>query len=300
MGENELPVTAVDEAYFALTGPLPMPAATLANDLRRRIGPDRYGLEWHLPWWLGHAWGLDAETSQRLVTANVLGLAALRLRDDLADGEIAPADTAIARLTSEHLLDAALSIYRHLFPASDPIWQRIMSLIAPVAVSDDEGATSSVARAAPVKISAHAVITLTGRTDLGSVVDECLDHALTAMVLFDHLCDWPADVDHGRSNLFVESVLGGTSADLSGRASVYRALLLADPIPPYIAAIHAAMARAAELSRALRSPELEHHVRELAVAMKQHSQEMRTFYREQAQAAEALFETKGGVPDGRR
>jgi hypothetical protein len=93
-----------------------------AMSLLERLPPDRWRLEWHLPWWLGEAFGLDADVSRELVLSNVLGLASIRLEDDLADGEVAERDLGAARAVGAALFDAAIEPYRRRIPRDSTFW----------------------------------------------------------------------------------------------------------------------------------------------------------------------------------
>lgn len=193
-------------------------ALPLAARLWQRLDPSRWMLEWHLPVWLGDTLGLEREMSSELVLSNVLGLASIRLDDDLADGEIDAADLVAARILSPALYDAALDVYRRRFRSSSPFWPRLATWMrewrSAGAQSTPEGVGMADQRAtptpgelarlgAPLKISAYALCLLAGRRSVFEVVEACLDHALAAMVMYDHICDWREDLAAGRWNAFV-------------------------------------------------------------------------------------------------
>src|SRR5438045_8127925 len=79
-------------------------------------------LEWHLPWWLGERFGLDEQIADDLVVGNVLGLGSIRLRDDLADGEVSAEETRSAVALSESLYALAVDQFRRHLPATSPFW----------------------------------------------------------------------------------------------------------------------------------------------------------------------------------
>ena len=269
----------------------------IARGVRARIGPDRYALEWNLPWWIGRALGVDASTCAKLALGNVIGLAALRLRDDLEDGDVAADDVAPARRLSEGLLEAALAIYRDLFPLSSPLWQRLDAWLAEWhdatrAGASSQRATQLVARAGPVKASAYGACLLCGRGELFATLESSLDSALTAMVLFDHLVDWQHDLRAGRWNAFVAHAIGEQYAagdDPVGATGVYRSLLTEDAMGTYANEIESNMRRAIESTSDTGMTALENHLSELNERMKEHSQALRTHYRGLAERATALL-----------
>ena len=86
---SELDIHRVSSAYLQAVETARPEHLELPRRLLQRLDPDRWRLEWCLPWWLGRAFGLDVEIADELVLSNVLGLGAIRLRDDLVDGEVA-------------------------------------------------------------------------------------------------------------------------------------------------------------------------------------------------------------------
>ena len=173
-----------------------------------RIEPGRWTLEWNLPWWLGLAFGLDEDEATELVVGTVLGLASVRLQDDLADGDVPASERAAAIDLSATLYELALAPYRSRFPASSPFWDHLATTMAAWrAATDgatprddrarnelDESHARLAARGAPLKVPAFAICLLTDRIDAYPILDRGLDHALTALVLYDHFGDWQADL----------------------------------------------------------------------------------------------------------
>jgi hypothetical protein len=181
------------------------PHAALARRLLDRLSPQRWTLEWRLPRWLGEPFGLADEVIDELVVSNVVGLGAIRLADDLADGEVPADDVPGATALAAALLERALMPYRAWFPADSPFWPAFDGWMAAWRLPGDEPLTG---RAAPLRIAALAVCLLTRRTDASAAVDRCLDEAITGLVLADDLADWRSDLDAGRWNAFVASVVG--------------------------------------------------------------------------------------------
>jgi hypothetical protein len=198
-------ITAAVEARAAATcgDDLALAARTL-----RRLPPARWALEWQLPWWLGHAWGLEPEIAEALVVSNVLGLVAIRLRDDVDDGEVPEDEVEAARRVSAALFDAALDAYRDRFEATSPIWPFLDRTMAEFRDASEGRALPAErlgSRAAPLRVGAFAVCLLSSRSYASSGLKACLDRALAALVRYDQLCDWEADLDAGRWNSFVAS-----------------------------------------------------------------------------------------------
>ena len=91
--------------------------------------------------------------------------------------------------------------------------------------SDSAAVRSLARRGAPLKIGAAAIALLAGRSDALAAFEECLDHALSALVMYDDFSDWRDDADAGRWNAFV-AFAGGTRdktmlALLLGRERAY-------------------------------------------------------------------------------
>jgi len=293
---DDLDVAAVAAAYEAqarliCAGDLPAPL-----ELRGRLAPERWKLEWHLPWWVGRSFGLDAALCHELSVSSVLGLAAIRLRDDIADGELDRADPATAAEWSEALLDAALESYRARLPSSSEFWPFVAAVLAP----DGPAALASVSdgadlarRGAPLKVPAFAVCQLADRSDAFPTLARCLDHALTALVLYDHAADWEADLAAGRANAFTDG---------RSREELLVALLSDDVVRPYFARIATALARAAELAGALAVGPLAQHICDLAERFALDSEALAAHYSAVGDRAAALFGTaqeRPAPPEGR-
>jgi hypothetical protein len=246
-GVDTAATVAAFKAAAEAAGPVGL---ALARPVWNRLDTDRWTLEWQLPLWLGDAFGLDRELARRLVTSNVLGLASLRLADDLADGEIQPVDMQAAQQLSQLFHDAAVAPYRELFDAGHPLWARLGRWMA-----DSTRETGLESRGAPLKIPAFAVCALTCREAEFPTVERCLDHALRAMVLYDHARDWREDLAAGRWNAF-------TNGERDARR-VEAALLAGDVVGPYFARIDRELERAHALAVELEVFELAAHLSSL-------------------------------------
>ena len=135
-----------------------------ARRLLARLPPDRWTLEWYLPWWLGNALGLDQATSHELVLSNLLGLASIRLQDDLADGETGDGPPTAPRLAAA-LYEAALVPYASRFEPESPFWEHLDRCMATwrAAATDTSGDHRLAARGAPLKIAPFAECLLADR-----------------------------------------------------------------------------------------------------------------------------------------
>jgi len=246
-GVDTAATVAAFEAAAEAAGPAGL---ALALQVWSRLETDRWTLGWQLPLWLGDAFGLDREVARRLVTGNVLGLASLRVADDVADGEIQPLEVPAARRLISSFYEAAVAPYRELFAAGHPLWTRLDGWIA-----DSTRPEGLESRGAPLKVPAFATCALTHREAEFPAVERCLDHALRAMVLYDHARDWREDLAAGRWNAF-------TNGERDERR-VEAALLAGDLIGPYFARIDRELERACSLAVELQVGRLAAHLSSL-------------------------------------
>lgn len=250
-----------------LGGELP---AALA--LTGRLAPQQWTLEWHLPWWLGRAFGLDEATAEELALANVLGLVAIRLRDDAADGELALASDEAADFAAR-LLDAALEPYRARLGSDSPFWPELDRLLA------------DPTPGAPLKASALGACLIADRADAWPALARCLDHALAALVLYDHAADWPADLPAGRPNLFAEHLGAPTAAD------VQVALMTGDGAAAYFGRVESELAEAVRLAEVLAVGALADHLRDLSTRLRSDGLALQAHYSRLGDRAAALLDT---------
>jgi hypothetical protein len=226
----------------------------LARRTIDRLPPENWALEWQLPWWLGEAFGLAPEASVDLCAANVLGLVSIRLGDDLADGELDADDLAGATRLREATYEAAIGMYRSRFDSISPFWTRLDESMAAWRRAADEPLEAHLAaRGAPLKIGAFGATLLAGRQACWPILERCLDHALTAMVLYDHFLDWEADLRAGRGNAFVAltSSRPQTPENVeANRASVLTAMMLGGLVERHFERIRARATAAARLAEA--------------------------------------------------
>lgn len=272
-----------------------------ARRLLARLPPDRWTLEWYLPWWLGNAFWLDAATSREFVLGNLLGLASVRLQDDLADGETSDADPAdVARLAAA-LYEAALVPYASRFGPESLFWEHLDRCMGTwrAAATDTSGAHRLADRGAPLKIAPFAACLLADRLATYATIESCLDHALEALVRYDHVADWRADLEAGRWNAFVADVSGGPQvpeARTLHEGAVLVAMLTSDVVTMQFATIRdgflAAAGVAADLARTddLPLPDLVDHLRRRAADAETQGTTFAARYRDLGdRAAKRLF-----------
>jgi hypothetical protein len=328
-GLPELDIRRVSAAYQRVVAAACPEHLPLAMGVLEHLEPRRWALEWHLPWWLGHSFGLDPETAEELVLSNVLGLASIRLQDDLADGDIGICDRAAAKALSAALYQAALAPYHSRFPAPSPFWRHLGSCMstwdaatrgpAQLALSggggpceglddrlDSRASRRLAARGAPLKIAAFAVCRLAGRADAYRALDQCLDHALTALVLRDHSADWRADLAAGRWNAFIAGASDNPQEPefrVRNRSRVLVAMMTEDAVSTYFARITMELTRAAEVIEALGVSPLDPWLREQAVLTEEQGSVLQSHYSGIAERAGRLLagaSTRGRSQDGHR
>jgi hypothetical protein len=258
---------AYEERVRALFG------GELPKELRLagRLAPEQWTLEWHLPWWVGRALGLDEGTAEELALANVLGVVAIRLRDDADDDELAGTDPGRAADLSARLLDAALEPYRRRLAADSPFWPSLERWL------DD--ATPG----APLKAAMYGVCLLADRPAAWPELEQCLDHALAALVLYDHAVDWEADLPAGRPNHFAAHLGAGTADDVAV------ALMAGDRSAGYFERIESELAQASALADALGVGDLAGHLRALSARLRSDGLALQAHYSAVGDRAAVLF-----------
>lgn len=276
-----------------------------------QIEPARWALEWNLPSWLGKPFGLPASVTRALTISNVLGLAALRLFDDLADNRIPAGNRANSRALARLLERKALDIYADYFSADDPFWRetarymqnwhtatRRINTISRFDLRNLRMPNSAPARVvanlgAPLKINAIAICRLTAREDALPGLETMLDHSLIAAVLHDHVMDWESDWQEGRQNFFVNTVRADLSEGTFRRgfhARMIRAWMQSDAAREYFQEILYHLDRAETTSRARSLDRLTAYYRRFARDVRALYSARQTLYQvELGRAARRLF-----------
>ena len=269
----------------------------LAREVAARVGPTNWRLEWYLPWWLTNSFGLDRRLGRQLVLSNLLGLVSIRLQDDLADGELATDLVPGARDLAAAAYDEALRVYRARFAAASPFWPFLEGTMA-TSRSGSNG-TTAANRGAPLKIGAYACALLAGRMDAWPALDRCLDHAVSALVLYDQFCDWETDLGAGRWNSFVAGLSPHAQSDahrVRNRSVVLTAMLtrsaVTDQFDRALLEAKAAAALAAELG----ITPLQAYLADWTTRTAAQGAEVEAYYRRAAaQATQRMF---GGAIEG--
>lgn len=303
-GVSAVDVAAVDAAFIvaaarACPGNLP-----LVLSIRERIEPERWALEWQLAEWVGSAFGADPATRFELTVGNILGLASIRLSDDLADGAVAAEDRAAAPVVARALRGAALDFYRRTFAADSLLWPRTDGWLtqtgagsldaagpaAPAVMGSRREAALLAQRGAALKIPAFALALLTGRTAVFPALEECLERAVAAMVLYDHFTDWQEDLVAGRWNVFVAHLSPrAPGVAQPGRPGVVSALLAGDLTASYFERCADHLAVAVEAARTAHVHALADHLLGLARQIDDHGHAVERHYAAVARQATALF-----------
>lgn len=192
-------------------------AAREAEQLATRLVPDQWPLEWTLPFWLGRDFGLDGAVWQQLVAVNLMGMAHVRLADDLADERLDGPQRAVKAALGRRLLETSSEILLALFERASPFWDRYTTYFdqwRQAGKSEDawrDGPREQAVddwrflawRGAPAKITATGACLLTGRAAVITPLETCVDHIMAATVLLDHADDWQEDLPAGRFNAYV-------------------------------------------------------------------------------------------------
>jgi hypothetical protein len=284
----------------AVRGRLRPDAATvpLLDAYLERLTPDRWTIEWRLPAWLAARFGLPGEIADALVESNVLGLLAVRLADDLADGEIESPAAAAVRALSDAALAAALQPYRELLPAESAFWPFLERTMADWQAGVD--GPELLPRTAPIRIAAFACCELAARRDAWPAVEQTLDHAMAALVLYDHFFDWEADVAARRWNAFVASIAGdgATRGVPSVRARVVTAMLTQDVASAWFGRIAAEAAAAEDRAVELGLDPFAEWIRDWRAAASSQGADIAEHYRRVADRATRVMFPVGAAPTG--
>ena len=134
MQESLLPsdpkVLAVRASYCAAIKRLSPQLVNAGHHLLDRISTPNWTLEWHLPRWLGDAFGLSPGKIQALVLSNVYGLTYIRLQDDLVDDEMSQATRMTTILLATALYHLWMLQYVQLFAGESPFWSCLERFMA--------------------------------------------------------------------------------------------------------------------------------------------------------------------------
>jgi hypothetical protein len=186
--------------------------------------------------------GLSGDDVSSLTLANAFGLAAVRLLDDLVDGDIDEDAAAALVLLPTALHQLWMQRYVVLFGRDAEFWRHVQRFLGqwleatygateapstPFASFDDEDFRHLAHRGAPLKACAVAACMLAEQRALIEPLIECLDHLLAGAVLLDQVKDWAADLAAYRYNLFVAFATSRPQTakyELDNRNAVLRAI----------------------------------------------------------------------------
>lgn len=290
-----------------------------------RLPPARWTLEWFLPWWLGDTFGVDRDITDDIVLGNLFGLAFVRIHDDLVDGELgadpdgdvaADGDggaAAGAEALAALMYDEAIGAYRRRFGPMSQVWDRLERYVAEwrsttltagpasdrTVARDGPDVERLAMRGAPLKIGAFAVCELGGTLGRFAEIERALDHALTALVAYDHLCDWEADIAAGRWNAFVaaNSTLPQPAENADRlRAAMFVTLLTGDAVAAWSARIAGELAAAIAAVDRLGIARLDEHLCDYAARTAQQGAMLQRRYHDAAKLAGSLLAGRWEVP----
>lgn len=262
----------------------------LARRHLARLTPERWTIEWHLPWWLGGRFRLDHRLAEALVWSNVLGMLSVRLEDDLEDGDVPAHEIPATERLSRRAFDEAVSLYRPWFPGDSPVWAYLERSMTDWRAGANT--TDLAARGAPMKIGGFACCLIADRLDLWPALERSLDHAVTALVLYDQFVDWEDDLDADRWNAFVATILD-PDRDQAGRdrdrAAVLAAMLTSPVVVEHFDAVVHEANEAAKLAAALGVTELSEFLTTWAAHVSEQGVRVDAHYRDAADQATRLF-----------
>lgn len=217
----DVEVQAVRQDILAALAPagLASDQAAMLRDLLDGLLTPRWALELTLPVWLCTSFTVAPAQAHHLVVSNVLGLAYVRLCDDLADNDIATHKRAGARRLSGVLYAAAIERLQQCFETDSRFWASLDGIMADwQAATGAAGAPAAAAqlppakapnlrllaaRGAPLKICCVAACLLADRQAALPPLLRAIDHLLAAAVLLDHFDDAQDDLAAGRYNALI-------------------------------------------------------------------------------------------------
>jgi hypothetical protein len=261
-------VRAVRAAFIAGVNRVAPELLAPALLVLEKFARPNWTMEWYLPRWIGEVLSAPPLVWQPLMLSNLYGLAYVKLRDDLVDGEANAQDEALLALsTAFHTLWTYE--YRAQFGADPAFWEyyeRYLAQWSAATLENDrdgaahpsplsaEGRLQLAHRGAPLKICCTGAAILMGRSDIIADMEAAVDHLLVAAVLLDHAGDWVEDLSDGRYNAFVAyaSGLPQSAANLEqNRQRVREELYLGAAAHPYYAVVREELHVADDIARAL-------------------------------------------------
>jgi hypothetical protein len=285
-----LDCTRISDAILGRIAELDPELDGLARRHLARLTPERWTIEWHLPWWLGHRFGLDKRLAEALVRANVLGMLSVRLEDDLEDGDVPAQEMPRVRLLAQVAFEEAVSEYRAWFAEDSRVWSYLDRSMADWRAGAAERDLAT--RGAPMKIAGYACCLIADRLGVWPELERTLDHALTALVRYDQFVDWEADLAAGRWNAFVATIADGDGDSATPertRAAVLTAMLTSDVVSEHFNAIRQEVDAAAKLAFGIGVTELSAFLTTWAAQVSEQGTSVDAHYQAAADQATRLF-----------
>ena len=312
------PLPDMDEIAFArmhfhaLLSEQPATIAELGHRVLDRISTANWAMEWCLPIWLSADLRLSANARRKLVLSNVLGLAYVRLMDDLADGDVEKSAEGKITMLASILYGNAVNCYVELVNAEASFWDRFEESMrrwrlgtfvrkvgrAEVVRLPDSEILALADRGAPLKIGCVAACLLSEREDALPPLLAAMDHWLVTAVLLDHAQDWTEDLAAGRFNALVAHA--GQRTDTrspDARILVAEAILLGGAMETYLDIARCHLGRAAEMAGAAGCLALRQQMQAQGGQALAHSERLANRAREQLHSATSWLLRLSPMPD---
>ncbi len=202
---------------------LPPRLRPVASDYLQRLDRQRAQLEWHLPLWLGHTFGVPTAQARRVALTNVLGMIYIRIHNDLMDANSYLSQQFEQAALAPLLYTRCIHIFTTLFPADTPFWGHLERYLnewasaldwerqyhwhqaAPYTQAEIEYVTAG--KGAPIKIGFAAIALLAGREADLPELEKIINLRSAIAQIFDDLSDWYEDWQQGRFNIFLTAAL---------------------------------------------------------------------------------------------
>jgi hypothetical protein len=306
-------VATIKRRYDLALGRLAPALIEAGERLFAQISTDNWALEWSLPRWLGDALGLPPNLTEALILSNILGLAYVRLQDDVVDGEVDPAIRDVVALLGTALHQQWIARYVPLFDPASPFWDHLETYMgqwlratlsgnspdqARFSLDSQEELIRLAERGAPLKLCVVAACLLADRGELVAGLTTAVDHLLAAAVLLDHAGDWAQDLEAGRFNAFV--AYAQATSGRAGRGGVVEEIYAGRSGGPYFALARRQVEIAREKSRPAGIPGLDRYLDWLEGEVDRSGRALARMARQRVQAATEQLLGKGGDRDGNK
>lgn len=213
----------IQEQCLGYFDQLPEALAGLAHRYMTRLSPERAQLEWCLPLWLAHSFGIRQEVARTIGITNVLGMIYVRIQNDVMDKDVAPEAVANSLTLASLLYTRCLKLFATVFAAASPFWGYLEAYLQEWATAiawerehhyhrlarytEAEMLWVTAGKGAPEKICCAGLALLAQREEAIPPLTKALDLRSTIAQLFDDFCDWREDWQRGRYNIFLSMIL---------------------------------------------------------------------------------------------